>query len=207
MNSWDPVWEDIYASREWGKYPPEELIRFIARTFYAVPDHKDIRILDLGCGSGAATWYVAREGFSAFGIDGSPSAISRARERFNQDGLSGTFTVGDMVALPYPSGFFDAVIDICAIQHNTLNHAHSILQEVLRVLKPGGKLFSMLINTQSRFVENTNPFEGKGVLHLYTHEDINRLFAPFKKLTLNTSTYTDLGNTVSHYILQAEKEQ
>ncbi len=75
MNSWDPVWEDIYASREWGKYPPEELIRFIARTFYAVPDRKAIRILDLGCGSGAATWYVAREGFSAFGIDGSPSAI------------------------------------------------------------------------------------------------------------------------------------
>jgi hypothetical protein len=27
-------WDDIYKQREWGKYPPEELIRFIARRDY-----------------------------------------------------------------------------------------------------------------------------------------------------------------------------
>lgn len=205
LTSWDPIWESIYASREWGKYPPEELIRFIARNFYSVPDRRAVKILDLGCGSGAATWYVAREGFSAYGIDGSASAISRAQARFKNEGLVGTFAVGDMVSLPYPPDFFDAVIDICAIQHNTPEHARTIMGDVFRVLKPGGKIFSMLINKQSRFANDTNPFEGKGFVHLYTQDAVHAAFAPFKNLIVDMSTYTDLGNTVSHFVVKGEK--
>lgn len=203
--SWDPVWESIYASREWGKYPPEELIRFIARNFYHVAVRRAVRILDLGCGSGAASWYVSREGFSAYGIDGSASAIARAQARFKNEGLAASFTTGDMAALPYPPAFFDAVIDICAIQHNASENAQKILGEVFRVLKPGGKIFSMLISSQSRFAPDTNPFEGKGFVQLYTEDAVRTVFAPFKNLGIDTSTYTDLGNTVSHFVVKGEK--
>jgi len=33
---WDKVWERTFKSQEWGKYPNEELFRFIARNFYTV---------------------------------------------------------------------------------------------------------------------------------------------------------------------------
>jgi 2-polyprenyl-3-methyl-5-hydroxy-6-metoxy-1,4-benzoquinol methylase len=75
--SWDPAWEEIHKSRKLGKYPPEELVRFVARKYYKVSSREAFRFFDLGCGLGAASWYLAREGFTVFGIDGSKSSIER----------------------------------------------------------------------------------------------------------------------------------
>jgi hypothetical protein len=47
---WDPVWEQIFSSREWGKYPPEHVVRFVDRNSYRVPDRKQVRLLEVGCG-------------------------------------------------------------------------------------------------------------------------------------------------------------
>jgi len=143
--SWDKYWEKIYSSREWGKYPPEELVRFIARTYYKVADRSKIKILDLGCGTGAAAWYLAREGFTVCGIDGSPTAIEIALKRFAQEKLQGRFEAGDIISLPYADGQFDCVVDIASIQHNSTPHIKEIMAEVHRVLKPKGHIFSMMI--------------------------------------------------------------
>ena len=32
--SWDPVWENVFQNQSWGKYPSENLVRFVARNFY-----------------------------------------------------------------------------------------------------------------------------------------------------------------------------
>jgi hypothetical protein len=40
---WDKGWDKIFSTAEWGKYPGEELIRFIARNFYAAPS-KDMDV-------------------------------------------------------------------------------------------------------------------------------------------------------------------
>ena len=77
--SWDPVWEKIFSSREWGKYPPEELIRFTAQQFYKTKNRQKINFLDLGCGTGSCSWYLAKEGFTVYGVDGSKTAISKAK--------------------------------------------------------------------------------------------------------------------------------
>ena len=68
-------WENIFASRGWGAYPPEELVRFIARNFRTVPDRSQVHVLEIGCGPGPNIWFLAREGYAAAGIDGSPTAI------------------------------------------------------------------------------------------------------------------------------------
>ena len=64
-------WEDLFSTQDWGKYPPIELVKFIAKNFYSKEDKKDIRILELGSGTGANLWFCAREGFRVYGIDGS----------------------------------------------------------------------------------------------------------------------------------------
>jgi hypothetical protein len=51
--AWDPLWEQIFNTREWGKYPPEHAVRFVARNFYRVPYRKQVRLLEVGCGPGA----------------------------------------------------------------------------------------------------------------------------------------------------------
>src|SRR5207253_2900607 len=84
--SWDPAWEAVFQSQEWGKYPPEYVIRWAARHFYKAPDRKAVRILDLGSGPGACAWYLSREGFSVEAIDGSATAIAKLQARLVEPG-------------------------------------------------------------------------------------------------------------------------
>jgi 2-polyprenyl-3-methyl-5-hydroxy-6-metoxy-1,4-benzoquinol methylase len=109
-------WNHIHEKKEWGRYPPEELVRFIYNTFAPEPNRSRIRILDVGCASGACSWFLAREGFSVTGIDASEIAIGRARGRFDEDRLRGKFIVVDFTKpLQFSNESFDAVIDIEAL--------------------------------------------------------------------------------------------
>ncbi len=141
--AWDPVWEKIFASRGWGRYPGEELVRFVARNFYEAPDRSAVKFLELGCGPGPNLWFLAREGFTAYGIDGSPSALRQANARLNQEtpAWHGGLTHGELLHLPFPDNCFDAVIDNEAVCCNSFEDACRIYAEARRVLKPGGKLF------------------------------------------------------------------
>jgi SAM-dependent methyltransferase len=142
--AWDPVWEDVFKEQPWGKYPGEDLIRFIARNFYQAPNRNNIKVLEVGCGTGANLWYMAREGFSVYGIDGSDTAISQARERLDAEcrGWTGDLLVGDIGQLPFADDFFDAVIDNEVVYCNSYEQSQAIYREMSRVTRPGGKLFS-----------------------------------------------------------------
>src|ERR1022692_4131077 len=108
----DEVWEQLFSSQEWGKYPPEHVIRFIARNFYRSANRKAVKILEVGCGPGANLWFMAKEGFDVYGIDGSTSAIRYAGERLCREGLSVNLMVGDFCArLPWPESLFDGVLE------------------------------------------------------------------------------------------------
>jgi SAM-dependent methyltransferase len=134
-NSWNSVWETIFRERSsWGRYPPEELIRFVARHYYAEPERRAVRFLEIGCGPGAGPgWYLAREGYSYSGIDGSETAIGKSRRRFEDEGLSGEFVTGTLDALPWPDATFDCVVDVACLQHNCEAAAASGIAEILRV--------------------------------------------------------------------------
>ncbi|HTW04159.1 MAG TPA: methyltransferase domain-containing protein [Streptosporangiaceae bacterium] len=92
------------------------------------------RILDLGCGDGAAAGLAARRnpGHHMIGLDWSAGALGRARRL----GLTVVRTGVD--PLPVASGSVDVVIMSELIEH--LVDTDSALDEVLRVLRPGGSL-------------------------------------------------------------------
>ena len=109
--SWDPTWEQMFRTRDWGRYPPEELIRFVARHFFSVSDRRQVRVLEIGCGTGANIWFLAREGFDAYGIDGSKTAMVKAEQRLQEEGLKAHLQVGDIISLSnfYPPSYFPSV--------------------------------------------------------------------------------------------------
>ena len=51
MKSFSEEWEKTHSTQEWGRYPSETVIRFIARNYYKTEREK-IKILDFGCGAG-----------------------------------------------------------------------------------------------------------------------------------------------------------
>ena len=218
--SWDPIWEKVFSTGEWGKYPPEELIRFIARTFYQAPDRSQVTILDAGCGTGAGTWYLAREGFSVTSLDGAPSALRTGKQRLEGEGLPARPVQGDLIALPFRSGTFDAVTDIAAISQNRLAAIRSILSEIHRILKPGGRFFTMMLRTGcwgdgmgTRLEQGTyidipeGPLAQRGVTHFFSESEIQELFRPFQVRSWETSlrTYENRTREISFWVVIAEK--
>ncbi|MBI9081298.1 MAG: class I SAM-dependent methyltransferase [Pseudodesulfovibrio sp.] len=212
--AFDDNWEAIFSQQEWGKYPNEDVIRFTARNFYSAEDRQSIRILDLGCGGGATTWYLAREGFDVYSVDGSPSAIKQATAYLRHENLSATFTVADFVQLDFDNGFFDAVYDLGAIQHNTKVNIEKIYREVARVLKPGGLFFSSSINVETsgqdsaeQVEENTflhlNSINADVLVHLFTEKELRNLMNLFKNVTID-STLRSWNNgkaQIGHYLV------
>jgi SAM-dependent methyltransferase len=100
------------------------------------------RVLDLGCGAGRHLVYLARQGFEAYGTDVDSHGLARTRSWLEQEGLPAHLTVADMEALPYPDGFFDAVVSMYVIHHNLVDGIHRTVAGVRRVLRPGGWFFA-----------------------------------------------------------------
>src|SRR5258706_7684234 len=98
---WNKGWDNVFTVNRWGRYPPEELVRFVARNFYQASDRSAVRLLEVGCGPAANLWYIAREGFSAYGLDGSAVALEKAKLRLNEEGMQVDLQQGDAMNLPY----------------------------------------------------------------------------------------------------------
>jgi SAM-dependent methyltransferase len=220
--SWDPVWEQVFRSRRWGKYPPEELIRFVARNYYDAPDRSQVRILDAGCGPGPVVWYLAREGFEAHGIDGSPAAIELAGERLDAEGLQAELRVGDLTALTehYADGTFDAVVDVTSVQQNRVEAIERIVAQIHGLLRPGGRVFSKLLAEGSwgdglgaevepgTFVDvPEGPLAGAGTSHFFSLAEVERLFAGFAELEVDETRRTLGGrrHVYGHWLVEARK--
>lgn len=92
--------------------------------------------LDIGCGLGRNTRWLARQGYRATGIDLSPYAVSRARERSSNIGAS--FTECDVLREEIPGGPFDFVYDSGCFHHLPPHRRLSYLGALEACLKPGG---------------------------------------------------------------------
>lgn len=95
--------------------------------------HDGARVLDLGCGHGAATDFLARRGFQVVGMDPSPAILKDARERYPHL----TFVRGDATSIPVADGTFDAVLLECVLSAVPTGEA---LAECARVTSAQGRL-------------------------------------------------------------------
>ena len=99
------------------------------------------RVLDACCGTGDLAIAAEREGGLVTGLDFSASMLARAREK------SGTVTwvEGDLLALPFDDGAFDAATVGFGVRN--VEDIEAALGELRRVLRPGGRLAILEITT------------------------------------------------------------
>ncbi|MGG4497725.1 class I SAM-dependent methyltransferase [Brevibacillus reuszeri] len=220
--AWDSKWEEIFKQQDWGKYPGEDVIRFVARNFYSADVRSEIKILEVGCGTGANLWYMANEGFSIYGIDGSETAIKIANKRLNDDlrAWNGELMVGDINNLPYPEGFFDAVIDVCAVCCNSYENAKVIYDEMARVTKKGGKMFSRTFATGSwgegtgekvghnAYLVTEGPLANIGFNRFTDYSEIYHLIQGFQisDVELHSRTFDNLKREFKEWVIVGEKK-
>ena len=181
----DAEWEHFYSTNNGNLYPDPAVVRFIARNYYSVSKRKNIRILDIGCGGGGSLWYLAREGFSVYGIDGSELAINKSESILQKESLVAKLSIGDFSNLPYEDNYFDAVLDVASVQHNDDDAIKQIVSEVFRVLSPGGKYFSMTIKDDCEL--SSKDF----YTNYLSEESIKSIFNCFNNIEINNTKYTE----------------
>ncbi|MFM1843659.1 MAG: hypothetical protein RLZZ490_2402, partial [Cyanobacteriota bacterium] len=99
------------------------------------------RILDIGCGIGGSSLYLAKKYQGAVvGVSLSPVQVNRAQERAETAGLKNScqFHVANALDLPFEAGSFDWVWSLESGEH--MPNKAQFLQEAWRMLKPGGRL-------------------------------------------------------------------
>lgn len=95
-------------------------------------------LLDVGCGTGVVALTAARLGAKVCGIDLSPELIKRAKENGSIANVAVDFREGDCESLPYDNNAFDVVLS--QFGHMFAPRPKVAIQEMLRVLKPGGTI-------------------------------------------------------------------
>lgn len=97
-----------------------------------LPKGRKLKILDVGCGTGAALAYLSKFG-DAIGVDISDEALKFARKR-------GKVKKADVAALPFENATFDVVVCLDVLYHKWVD-VKKALFEMRRVLKRSGILF------------------------------------------------------------------
>ena len=112
-------------------------------------DHnKNLRIIDIGCGTGRHSIELAKRGYGIIGIDLSESQLSRAKEKAKQFNLKIDFRQHDARNLPF-EGEFDVAIMLCEgafplMETDEMNF--EILKNATRALKDKGKFIFTTLN-------------------------------------------------------------
>jgi ubiquinone/menaquinone biosynthesis C-methylase UbiE len=108
------------------------------------------KILDVGCGSGIWLDRLKQQlGVDGVGVDISANSLKEA-VHVSSEGID--FVGGDISYLPFQDGFFDVVFSLDVLEH--VVEQDKCLREMVRVLKPGGRLLLWTLNQKQRYTWN-----------------------------------------------------
>lgn len=130
---WHQAWN--MCTKPYTKMPDLEYLPWIPEKLHAASAS---RVLDLGCGSGWLSVFLAREGFKVTGIDVADHALELGKQWAEMEDLKIQFDVGDLGDLPYPDNSFDAVVANSIIEHLPLSLALVAMAKLRTVIVSGG---------------------------------------------------------------------
>ena len=108
---------------------------------------KGKKVLDIGCGSGWVTEQFARMGSEVTAIDLTPKAVETTKRRFELFNLKGNILEADAENLPFSDNYFDYVSAWGVLMHTP--DTDKAINEIWRVLKPGGEAGAMMYHKNS----------------------------------------------------------
>ncbi|MCC0089426.1 class I SAM-dependent methyltransferase [Aeromonas veronii] len=207
------------------RYPNESLIGFLASSLFHLSkkERGECRILEVGCGSGANIWMLAKEGFDTWGIDLSSAGIDLCKQVIASWNVNVQLDVGSMTELPYPDSYFDAIVDVVSMQHLTLTQHIATISEIYRCLKPGGYLFSYHLGKNSSVCQSSGltwcddisitdipmgyPLAGNGLTSFLDVQTAEKLYSDFNSLEIASirREYAKSSNEVEYLVISAKK--
>ncbi|WP_207670176.1 class I SAM-dependent methyltransferase [Acetivibrio thermocellus] len=195
---WEQEWDRIY--KEQGEVQSEILP--------TVKVEKDIfksfgckKVMDLGCGTGRHTIYLAQNGYQVFAVDISETGIEVTRAKAEKLNLTNIeFAQLDMRNLSVDDNLMDAIMCVWTSGHGTFEDARKNLKEMYRILRLGEILVIDYVSREdenygkgTEIEKNTfiNNVEGEENIphHYFAKEEIEELYTDFSDVDINPVDY------------------
>lgn len=166
--------------------PPEILVRAVESG-----EMEPCRVVDLGCGAGNYSVWLARRGFDVTGIDISSKAVEHATGLAVSNGVTCRFIAADLLGdLEKYLESFDLALDWEVLHHIFPEDRTRFVRNVHSLLRPGGRYLSLC------FSEKDPAFGGKGkfrntplgtTLYFSSEDELAELFAQvFEVISIET---------------------
>ncbi len=152
--------EEVYSkNKQINRYPYGEFVSIFFKSLHFLSQQKeakDIKILELGCGTANNIKFMSEQGFDVYGVDGSKSACEIGTHFLSDQGLSATIIEAQFQKLPFENNFFDILVDREAMYCGTLDSIKQSWNEASRVLKSGGIVISFMYTTDHKWCQKAN---------------------------------------------------
>lgn len=197
-SEWDRCWSAA-ENQPW--YPDEQVVRFLARYIVRrmgfassevkfVEGDKPARGLDLGCGKGRHVVLMSELGIEAWGSDISQLGLDFTRDWLKSKNLEGTLDLASVDKQPYEDEFFDFVICHGVLDHCLAGPRMGSINEVNRILKPGGYyFFSVISEEDSAFGSGKKIEEDTWLVEDGYEKDIPQAFFTMDRIRREFSTF------------------
>jgi SAM-dependent methyltransferase len=177
--------------------------------------------LDIGCGRGRHSLFLAELGFDVTATDISPEGIAQLEEEAKKRKLDGKIKtlVCDMLDLPFKDASFDCVLGFLSITHTDYAGLKKIIAKIHGMLKDSGR-FYVTFNSKNSIgyhlkdnrkideytVIKTNGLE-KGIPHTYLeYEDVIEVLKDFTIIKIQEIRDFRQNYSSYHFFVEAEKK-
>ena len=199
LSSWGELCEQSETFENF--YMKEYLVTVLDR----IKPVSNTRVLDVGCGTGPVSCFLARQGYSVDGFDISQTAIEIARIKAKDQGLDINYSVDDICRISIiGSDIYDIVIDTHCMHCITYDSdRHAALTNIFRLLKKGGYY---IVETMSIEDPSLWPLSGRideqGIVWQEVKEDY-----PYEKVRFEDKYWICTRRIMNSSDLENELEQ
>jgi ubiquinone/menaquinone biosynthesis C-methylase UbiE len=174
------------------------------------PNDEEKKALDLGCGYGQKSLFLASTGWLVTALDIDAKKLAFLKKRAEEYNLDICIAKGSMNDLQFQDNVFDAVICLSTIHHQKYSGIENTLAEIHRVLKPRGKVFFDILSINDPSYETgeniekgtkTGGREGEENIphHYSTKKELEELLADYSDAKINENKFSyeyDHGNYI-----------
>ncbi|HEY4313366.1 MAG TPA: class I SAM-dependent methyltransferase [Pirellulales bacterium] len=152
---WNRIWEGLTDDEQiqYRRTAPVTYRQLYQRCYFEdlwslLGRKRDARCLEIGAGRGTTSMYLTAEGCDVTMLDLAPQSFVQAERNFRREKLTvPTFVAADATKTGLPSDSYDCIYSIGLLEH--FDDPRPLLTETLRLLRPGGLAFHVVVPTVS----------------------------------------------------------